>query len=184
MEALQEQWVSINGYLGKVLKREVFCKAKIASWFFFILALKNNLRAKLCCACSAPERHLTALACGFSTAVCTQGLQVRLRSQGRGSAPPPAPHLHISAKVSGLSSAPIQAESVFYKTLACLFIQVQISPRSTGLKGAFGSDFVLKMHVTSPQPQPITKHYQASKVSVRKQNPFGFLHLPDTSPVG
>lgn len=65
MEALQEQWVSINGYLGKVLKREVFCKAKIALCFFFILALKNNLRAKLCCVCSAPERHLTALACGL-----------------------------------------------------------------------------------------------------------------------
>lgn len=91
MEALQEQWVSINGYLRKVLKREVFCKTKIASSFFFILALKNNLLTKLCCVCSAPERHLTALACGFSAAVCTQSLQVRLRSQGRGS----APHLQL-----------------------------------------------------------------------------------------
>lgn len=41
MEALQEQWVSINGYLGKVLKREVFCKTKIASSFFFHFSTKE-----------------------------------------------------------------------------------------------------------------------------------------------
>lgn len=106
---------------GKCLNVKSFAKQKLLRLFFFILALKNNLLTKLCCVCSAPERHLTALACGFSAAVCTQSLQVRLRSQGRGSAPP-APHLHISAKASGLSSAPIQAASVFYKTSACLFI--------------------------------------------------------------
>lgn len=80
---------------GKCLNVKSFAKQKLLRLFFFILALKNNLLTKLCCICSAPERHLTALACGFSAAVCTQSLQVRLRSQGRGSAPP-APHLHIS----------------------------------------------------------------------------------------
>lgn len=76
---------------GKCLNVKSFAKQKLLRLFFFILALKNNLLTKLCCVCSAPERHLTALACGFSAAVCTQSLQVRLRSQGRGS----APHLQL-----------------------------------------------------------------------------------------